>query len=178
MSRTLIAIVLSLVTAVTIVQTQDKLDYAMFSKNPRRRTEPFAGPRPRQLAGGRLRTPAAGIAGDAAGRRLGGKDGHRLGARQRPSGEVAIRQRLVARAVQREHDRAAGPAAHRRAAVLDAGHNPGRSTADVVRVDIRSDADFDKYRGKLAGKIVLTQPARATSGCSRASSSSDGTMRS
>jgi hypothetical protein len=40
---------------------------------------------------------------------------------------------------------------------------PGTSgpvTADVVRVDIRSDADFDKYRGKLAGKIVLTQPVR------------------
>ena len=36
----------------------------------------------------------------------------------------------------------------------------GTVTADVVRVDIRSDADFDKYRGKLAGKIVLTQPVR------------------
>jgi carboxypeptidase Q len=33
-------------------------------------------------------------------------------------------------------------------------------TAEVVRVDIHSDADFEKYRGKLAGKIVLTQPAR------------------
>ena len=43
--------------------------------------------------------------------------------------------------------------------VVDAGH-PGPVTADVVRVDIRSDADFDEYRGKLAGKIVLTQPAR------------------
>ena len=30
----------------------------------------------------------------------------------------------------------------------------------MVRVDIDSDADFEKYRGKLAGKIVLTQPAR------------------
>ena len=40
---------------------------------------------------------------------------------------------------------------------------PGTSgvvTADVVRADINSDADFEKYRGKLAHKIVLTQPAR------------------
>jgi len=36
----------------------------------------------------------------------------------------------------------------------------GVVTADVVRLDIHSDADFDKYRGKLAGKIVLAQPAR------------------
>jgi hypothetical protein len=36
----------------------------------------------------------------------------------------------------------------------------GKVTADVVRVDINSEADFEKYRGKLAGKIVLTQPAR------------------
>jgi hypothetical protein len=30
----------------------------------------------------------------------------------------------------------------------------------VVQVVITSEADFEKYRGKLAGKIVLTQPAR------------------
>jgi hypothetical protein len=30
-----------------------------------------------------------------------------------------------------------------------------------VRVQIDTDADFEKYRGKLAGKIVLTQPERA-----------------
>jgi carboxypeptidase Q len=36
----------------------------------------------------------------------------------------------------------------------------GTITGDVIRVDINSDADFEKYRGKLAGKIVLTQPAR------------------
>jgi hypothetical protein len=36
----------------------------------------------------------------------------------------------------------------------------GVVAADVVPVSIRSEADFDKYRGKLAGKIVLTQPAR------------------
>ena len=36
----------------------------------------------------------------------------------------------------------------------------GTITGEVVRVDINSDGDFEKYRGKLAGKIVLTQPAR------------------
>jgi hypothetical protein len=37
----------------------------------------------------------------------------------------------------------------------------GPVTADVVRVQIDSEADFEQYRGKLAGKIVLTQPERA-----------------
>jgi len=37
----------------------------------------------------------------------------------------------------------------------------GTVIADVTRVQIATDADFARYRGKLAGKIVLTQPARA-----------------
>ena len=37
----------------------------------------------------------------------------------------------------------------------------GPVVAEVVRVQIDSEADFEKYRGKLAGKIVLTQPERA-----------------
>jgi hypothetical protein len=36
----------------------------------------------------------------------------------------------------------------------------GTVTAEVVRVQIANEADFAKYRGKLAGKVVLTQPAR------------------
>lgn len=36
----------------------------------------------------------------------------------------------------------------------------GAVVADVVRVQIAADADFEKYRGKLAGRIVLLQPAR------------------
>ncbi len=36
----------------------------------------------------------------------------------------------------------------------------GQVNADVVRVQINNDADFAKYKGKLAGKIVLTQPLR------------------
>jgi carboxypeptidase Q len=37
----------------------------------------------------------------------------------------------------------------------------GPVTGDVIRVDIRTDADFAKYKGQLKGKIVLPQPARA-----------------
>lgn len=37
----------------------------------------------------------------------------------------------------------------------------GTVVAEVVRVQIDSEADFARYRGTLAGKIVLTQPARA-----------------
>ena len=36
----------------------------------------------------------------------------------------------------------------------------GTITADVVRVDINSQANIEAYRGKLGQKIVLTQPAR------------------
>ncbi len=42
--------------------------------------------------------------------------------------------------------------------------SPGTSgvvVADVVRAQIESEADFERYRGKLKGKIVLTQPLRA-----------------
>src|SRR5688572_953036 len=37
---------------------------------------------------------------------------------------------------------------------------PGVVSAEVVYVPIQSAADFDKYRGKLKGKIILTQPVR------------------
>jgi carboxypeptidase Q len=36
----------------------------------------------------------------------------------------------------------------------------GAVTAEVVRAQINDEADFAAYRGKLAGKIVLLQPAR------------------
>jgi hypothetical protein len=39
----------------------------------------------------------------------------------------------------------------------------GSVTAEVVRVQIDSVADFEKYRGKLAGRILLTQPERTVS---------------
>ena len=37
----------------------------------------------------------------------------------------------------------------------------GTVQAEVVHAPIASAADFERYRGKLSGKIVLTQPARA-----------------
>jgi hypothetical protein len=37
---------------------------------------------------------------------------------------------------------------------------PGAVTAEVVYAPIQSVADIEKYRGKLRGKIVLTQPVR------------------
>ena len=40
------------------------------------------------------------------------------------------------------------------------GSTDGTVTADVVRVDIRSRADLDRYRGRLRGAIVLPQSAR------------------
>ena len=36
----------------------------------------------------------------------------------------------------------------------------GTVTADVVRVQIATESDFERYKGKLAGKVALTQPAR------------------
>lgn len=39
----------------------------------------------------------------------------------------------------------------------------GAVVADVVRVDITKEADFEKYRGRLKGKILLSQPAREVS---------------
>jgi len=37
---------------------------------------------------------------------------------------------------------------------------PGPVTADVVRVSITGRDDAERYRGRLAGKVVLTQPSR------------------
>jgi carboxypeptidase Q len=37
---------------------------------------------------------------------------------------------------------------------------PGKVTAEVVYAPVQSEADFEKYRGKLRGKIVLTQAVR------------------
>src|SRR5262249_15312880 len=40
------------------------------------------------------------------------------------------------------------------------GGTSGPVTAEVILPDIKSEADFEKYRGKLKGMIVLTQPLR------------------
>src|SRR5690606_12094523 len=36
----------------------------------------------------------------------------------------------------------------------------GAVTGDVIKVDIKTEADFAKYKGKLKGKIVLASPIR------------------
>ena len=36
----------------------------------------------------------------------------------------------------------------------------GTVTAEVVRADLRTEADLERYRGRLRGRIVLTQPPR------------------
>src|SRR5829696_5883955 len=36
----------------------------------------------------------------------------------------------------------------------------GTFTTDVIRVTIANEADAEKYKGKLRGKIVIAQPAR------------------
>lgn len=36
----------------------------------------------------------------------------------------------------------------------------GSVTGEVMRVEIASEADLDRYRGKLAGRVLLLQPAR------------------
>jgi carboxypeptidase Q len=38
----------------------------------------------------------------------------------------------------------------------------GTVTSDVVYLDVKTDADFDKYKGKLRGKIVLVSDIRET----------------
>lgn len=40
---------------------------------------------------------------------------------------------------------------------------PGKITAEVIYAQVETEADIEKYRGKLRGKIVLTQPLREVS---------------
>jgi carboxypeptidase Q len=159
MSRALIAIVLSLVTAVTIVHTQDKLDYAMFSKirdeglNRSQALDHVSwladvyGPR---LQG----SPAMRQAADWVAKTIGAWGLVNIHQEKWPFGKGWSLVRFSANMIEPQVQPLIG---------VPRSWTPGTAgtvAADVVRVDIRSDADFDKYRGKLAGKIVLTQPAR------------------
>jgi len=53
---------------------------------------------------------------------------------------------------------------------------PRARSRGVTRAQIATEADFARYRGKLAGKIVLTQP-RAPCACSRADHPAHGRAR-
>ena len=84
-----------------------------------------------------------------------------VGRAERPQGALRVRPRLVAREVSRDDDRAAGDADHRHAEGVDAAARTGTFTADVVRpADHERRATRRSSKGKLRGKIVLTQPAR------------------
>jgi carboxypeptidase Q len=159
MPRISIAIALSVVTAVTSVHTQDKLDYAMFSKirdeglNHSQALDHVSwladvyGPR---LQG----SPAMRQAADWVAKTVGAWGLANVHQETWPFGKGWSLVRFSANMTEPQVQPLIG---------VPRSWTPGTSgtvVADVVRVDIRSDADFDKYRGKLAGKIVLTQPLR------------------
>ena len=73
---------------------------------------------------------------------------------------LRVRQGLVARALLRAPDRAAGAAAHRLPRLVDARHERARSRPTSSACRSTATPTSRSYRGKLAGKIVLTQPAR------------------
>src|SRR6188474_2282620 len=159
MRRTVIAIALCLATAVAAVHTQDTLDYAMFSKirdeglNRSQALDHVSwladvyGPR---LQG----SPAMRQAADWVAKTVGAWGLANVHQEKWPFGKGWSLVRFSANMIEPQVQPLIG---------VPRSWTPGTSgtvTADVVRVDIRSDADFDKYRGKLAGKIVLTQPVR------------------
>lgn len=43
---------------------------------------------------------------------------------------------------------------------MEPGTN-GTIVAEVIHASIETEADMERFRGRLAGRIVLTQPARA-----------------
>ncbi len=138
----------------------EKLDYAMLGRIRDEGLEPVAGDGSRVVAQRCVRPPPHRLAGDPAGERLGDEEVHGVGADQRAPRALELRQGLVARPVLR------ASRSSRRFSRSSASRRNGRRvrkapvTADVVRVQIANDGDFEKYRGKLAGKIVLAQPAR------------------
>ena len=139
----------------------EKLDYATIAQDPRRRAEPLAGDGSHQLAERRLRSAPDRRPGHHAGRDWAMKKFGEWGLANAHRETLAVRQGLVARPLQRAPDRAAGPAAHRLSRLVVARHQRHRRPPTSSASQIDSDADFEKYRGTLTGKIVLTQPARA-----------------
>src|SRR5436309_7376548 len=163
MYRALIAALASCFVAAAVVQTQEtpagKLDYAMLSKirdeglNRSQVVDHVSwladvyGPR---LQG----SPAMRQAGEWAVKTLGGWGLANVHEEKWPFGKGWALVRFSANMIEPQVQPIIGVPKSWTAGT------PGAVTADVVRVDIRSEADFDKYRGKLAGKIVMTQPLR------------------
>ena len=174
MPRPMIAIVLTVVLSALVLAQTEKLDYATIG---RIRDEGLNRSQVMDhiswlsdVYGPRL----TGIAGHSAGERLGDEEVRRVGPGQRPPGALRSSAR-------------AGRSCASTRSMLEPQVQPligfpqewspgtkGTVTADVVRVQIASEADFAKYRGKLAGKIVLTQPARAGPAARRADRPADG----
>jgi carboxypeptidase Q len=159
MPRTLIAVALCCATTVAVVHTQDKLDYAMFS---RIRDEGFARSQAldhvswlADVYGPRLQgSPAMRQAADWVAKTVTGWGFANVHQEKWPFGTGWSLVRFNAHMIEPQIQPLIG---------VPRSWTPGTSgpvTADVVRVDIRSAADFDNYRGKLAGKIVLIQPLR------------------
>ena len=159
MRRPLIAIVVCCVAAAAVVHTQEKLDYAMFSKirdeglNRSQALDHVSwladvyGPR---LQG----SPAMRQAAEWVAKTVGAWGLVNVHQEKFPFGKGWSLVRFSANMIEPQVQPLIG---------VPRGWTPGTPgpiTADVVRVDIHSDADFAKYRGKLAGKIVLTQPVR------------------
>ena len=159
MRRPLIAIVVCCVAAAAVVHTQEKLDYGMFSKirdeglNHSQALDHVSwladvyGPR---LQG----SPAMRQAAEWVAKTVGAWGLVNVHQEKFPFGKGWSLVRFSANMIEPQVQPLIG---------VPRGWTPGTPgpiTADVVRVEIHSDADFAKYRGKLAGKIVLTQPVR------------------
>jgi carboxypeptidase Q len=159
MKRLSIAIVVCCVATAAVVRTQEKFDYAMFSKirdeglNRSQALDHVSwladvyGPR---LQG----SPAMKQAADWVAKTVGAWGLANIHQEKWPFGKGWSLVRFSANMIEPQVQPLIG---------VPRGWTPGTPgpiTADVVRVDIHSDADFAKYRGALAGKIVLTQPVR------------------
>ena len=83
-----------------------------------------------------------------------------LGTGERSPGDVSVRQGLGAGPVQRAHDRATGACRSSPCHARGRQAPPAPSRPKWSASTFEPDADFEKYRGKLAGKIVLTQSPR------------------
>ena len=174
--HTLAALLVASAVAFTSAQT-DKLDYAMLGRIRDEGLNRIAGDGSHLVAERRLRSAAHRLARHPAGERVGDEE-------VRASGASPTCTRSAGRSAR------AGRSCASRAHLVEPQVQPligfpqewssgtkGPVTADVVRVQIANEADFAKYRGKLAGKIVLTQPARARADARRADHPAHGPTR-
>ena len=134
------------------------VDRVADQRHHRSGAEPQRGDADRRLSDRPDRRADDQLAADAPGRALDPAAVPRLGPVQRPRRRVRVRPRLVDRPLQRPDDRAA------RRWTCAPSRSPGRPrtngtiSAGVIVAPMHQGADFDKWRGKLAGKIVMRHP--------------------